>query len=116
MNMRYSVITAILLLAGTVSGCGTATVVRMGDRQKISLSRMVEEVKDAPVIFVGEIHDDPEHHALQEQVIRGVHDAGRPLAIGLEMFTAGSQPDLDAWVEGRVDDARFAALYERSWK
>lgn len=107
---------AMVLLAAAVSGCGTATVVRLGNRQKISLSRMVEEVKDVPVIFVGEIHDDPEHHELQEQVIRGVHDAGRQLAIGLEMFTARSQPELDAWIEGRVDDDRFAALYERNWK
>ncbi len=77
---------------------------------------MIDEVKDAHVVFVGEIHDDPEHHELQELVIRGLHDAGRRLAIGLEMFTVGSQPDLDAWTGGRLGEERFVALYGRNWK
>ena len=49
-------------------------------------------------------------------MIRGVHGAGKPVAIGLEMFTAGSQPELDAWVEGRLDDNRFVSLYAANWK
>jgi uncharacterized iron-regulated protein len=113
---RFFVIMAAALLAGALTGCGMTTAVRMGDRQKIPIDRMVEEVKDAPLIFVGEIHDDPAHHELQEQVIRGVHGTGRPLAIGLEMFTAESQPELDAWVAGRLEDSRFVALYARNWK
>ncbi len=99
-----------------LTGCGMTTAVRMSDRQKIPIERMIGEVKDAPLIFVGEIHDDSEHHDLQEQVIRGVHGAGRPVAIGLEMFTAESQPELDAWVAGRLADNRFIALYARNWK
>jgi uncharacterized iron-regulated protein len=115
MNPRFFVIPVLLLLNGALTGCGITTAVRLCDRQKISIASMVEEVKHTQIIFVGEIHDDPEHHEIQEQVIREVFGTGIPMAIGLEMFTAGSQPELDAWVEGRLDDKRFVSLYALNW-
>ena len=48
MSPRFFVIPALLLLAGALSGCGMTTAVRMSDREKIPLARMVEEVKDTP--------------------------------------------------------------------
>lgn len=110
------IIAAMILLAGALSGCGMTSAVRLSDRQTIPVSRMIEEVKDAPLVFVGEIHDERAHHDLEEEVIRGMHATGRPMAIGLEMFNAESQPELDAWVAGRLDPARFAAVYARNWR
>jgi len=105
----------VVLLVGVLSGCGVSSALRLSDRQTIPIERMVEEVSAAQIIFVGEIHDNPAHHAIQYRVIKGIHAKGRPLAIGLEMFYAESQPELDAWVEGRLDPARFAALYAQNW-
>jgi uncharacterized iron-regulated protein len=116
MRTKIPIVAVAVTLLGALAGCGMTDAVRMGDQQKIPIARMVEEVRDAPLIFVGEIHDDPEHHELQERVVRGVHSTGHPLAIGLEMFNADSQPELDAWTEGRLDPGRFAALYARNWK
>lgn len=116
MKSRIAVCAAAVILAGALSGCGVTSALRMLDRQRIPLNQMVAEVKDAPLIFVGEIHDEPEHHELQQLMLRGVQATGKPMAIGLEMFNAESQPELDAWVEGRLDNARFIALYKRNWR
>lgn len=105
----------VVLLAASVSGCGTTGVVRVSDGKQISVARMVEEVRGEQLIFIGEIHDDRAHHALQAEVIRGVHQDGTPLAIGLEMFMSESQPELDDWVAGRLTDERFARLYALNW-
>ena len=115
-KMRIFVTTASIMLAGMLAGCAITSAVRMRDQQTIPIARMIEEVTEAPLVFVGEIHDDPKHHELQYQVIKGLHDAGKPLAIGLEMFNAENQAELDAWVEGRFTPARFAEVYAKNWK
>ena len=115
-KMRIIVTTASIILAGMLAGCAITSAVRMRDQQTIPIAQMIKEVAEAPLVFVGEIHDDPTHHELQYQVIKGIHDAGKPLAIGLEMFNAENQPELDAWVEDRLTPARFAEVYAKNWK
>ena len=106
----------VVILAGALSGCGMTSAIRMLDRQTIPINQMVEELENAPLIFIGELHDEPEHHELQKLVLRGIQTTGKPMAIGLEMFNAESQPELDAWVEGRLDNERFIALYNKNWR
>lgn len=90
-------------------------IVRLKDRREIPFSEMVTDLKGAKVIYVGEIHDNPDHHDLQLRIIRELHRAGVPLAIGMEVFTAGSQNDLDRWVAGKIDKAAFQRIYLRNW-
>lgn len=90
-------------------------VVRLKDRKEIPFGEMVADLKGAQVIYVGETHDNPDHHDLQLRIIRELHRAGVPLAIGMEMFAAGSQKDLDRWVAGKIDKAAFQQIYLRNW-
>lgn len=90
-------------------------VVRLKDRKEIPFGEMVADLKGAQVIYVGETHDNPDHHDLQLRIIRELHRAGVPLAIGMEMFAAGSQKDLDRWVAGKIDKAAFQQIYFRNW-
>lgn len=90
-------------------------VVRLKDRKEIPFGEMVADLKGAQVIYVGETHDNPDHHDLQLRIIRELHRAGVPLAIGMEMFAAGSQKDLDRWVAGKIDKAVFQQIYLRNW-
>ena len=102
-----------LLVART---CSSATaVLRVSDNTTIGFSRMMEEVAGVRVLYVGEDHLRKENHAAQLKVIRNLHEQGIPLAIGLEMFTAESQQELDRWVAGRLPPADFVRLYYREW-
>jgi uncharacterized iron-regulated protein len=98
-----------------LAGCASSGVVRVSDGGRISVARLVEEVQGVRLVFIGEIHDDSAHHAFQAEVIKGLHRAGIPLAIGLEMFTSESQPELDEWLAGKADDGSFARLYALNW-
>jgi len=95
---------------------GKVRALRLSDGRVISLGRMVEEVRPSRLIFVGEEHDRTESHAVQLEVIRRLHESGVDVAIGMEMFTAESQKELDRWVAGEVDLHDFIRLYYREWE
>jgi uncharacterized iron-regulated protein len=105
------------MVAATASLCaGRQEVVRVRDGARIDFHRMVDEVRPARAIFVGETHSDMTDHRLELRVIKALYKRGVPLAIGLEMFTADSQPHLDAWVTGRLGLDRFYRIYYHDWQ
>ena len=87
----------------------------MSDRQAVSFSQMITDTEGSDVIFVAETHDNKKHHEMQLDVIRSLQAKKTPLAIGLEMFQADNQKQLDDWIEGRMTEQSFKAVYARNW-
>lgn len=116
-----TVATCIMLLFATVAvvagdgGVAAKQVLRLGDNRVIGFRQMVNEVRGARLIFVGEVHDNHEHHLAQLAVIQALHESGAKLAIGLEMFNADGQGDLDSWLSGKVDVDSFVKMYNLQW-
>ena len=67
------------------------------------------------IILVGEHHTAASHHQAQLAVIRHLVAAGQKVAVGMEMFRRDSQPSLDAWVAGELDESAFEAVYRDNW-
>lgn len=69
------------------------------------------------VLFVGEEHTNVAFHRVQHHVIRALHEAGRDVLVGLEMFPYTRQPELDAWVRGDYGEDEFveASGWHRHW-
>ena len=106
------------MLAGLLTflaGCsgGRAQWLASGDRSAFDL--MIADTRQARAVFVGEYHDQREHHALQLDVIKALRRGGTPLAIGVEMFDMESQPVLDRWVRGEMELREFMAYYQQKW-
>jgi uncharacterized iron-regulated protein len=80
-----------------------------------TLKEMIADLSGAQVVFVGEIHDQPSHHAAQLQVIRELHEVGVPVSIGLEMFRQDGQSDLDQWSGGEMGEDRFRKIFVEHW-
>lgn len=106
---------AALALSATPS-VAHETVLRVSDRSFISFERMLNEMDGADIVFIGEVHDRAEHHAAQLEVIRALNAVRGPMAVGLEMFAAKSQPELDRWTAGEMEIESFIRLYYRQWK
>lgn len=104
-----------LALLPARTGFGHDLIVRVRDGRQVSFAEMVRALKGGQVIYVGETHDNPYHHDLQLRIIRELHRTGKPLAIGMEMFTAESQKELDRWTAGRLSQESFQKLYLREW-
>ncbi|MFI4940591.1 MAG: ChaN family lipoprotein [Burkholderiales bacterium] len=99
-----------------MAGCSITHAYRIEDGQRIDLAQMIVEVRNVPVVLVGEQHDMATHHEVQLEVIKGLHQVGKPLAIGLEMFTVDNQAALDDWIAGKIAEDRFADIYAENWR
>lgn len=84
-------------------------------RRTVALDEAVSELKGRRIVLVGEHHTDARHHAWQLAVIRALDAAGVPVAVGLEMFRADSQPALDRWLAGEMGEDAFRRVYQDNW-
>lgn len=85
------------------------TIIAASTGAPVSLETLTEDLAATPVVYVGETHNDPTHHAVQLTVLQRLSAAGRPLTIGMEMFDRSYQRVLDDWTAGRLDWQAFLA-------
>lgn len=75
----------------------------------------IQRLETARIVLVGEHHNNAAHHEAQLKVIRSLHEAGRKVAVGLEMFRKDSQTALDQWIDGQTSEAQFKPIYLKNW-
>ncbi len=95
-----------------------APAVRTADGGALDFDALVDTLAERRVVFVGEFHDRLDHHLNQLEIICRLHARDANIAIAMEFFQQPSQPHLDAFVEGRIDEAsmlRASGYYER-WR
>ncbi len=75
--------------------------------QMPSLDRIIPELLDKQVIFVGEQHNRFEHHINQLHIIQQFHKAGLDFGVGMEMFKKPYQGVIDAYLSDEIDEQTF---------
>jgi uncharacterized iron-regulated protein len=110
-----AVVLLLMLYVREQSSEGMPRVYRVSDGRTISYGQMIREIKATSLIFVGEIHTSEADHLLELDIIKSLHEAKVPLAVGFEMFKAESQESLDQWVKGTLPREEFIRLYYRNW-
>lgn len=73
----------------------------------MSFPKMIEAMKDARFIYVGESHDNLSMHDIQLRVIQALHEKYKNIAVGLEMLPTDIQPVLDKWTQGQLSREEF---------
>jgi uncharacterized iron-regulated protein len=114
--MRTLVFTLLIMSAVSAAAPAGGVVFKVNGGRVISFEQMIDEVKTSDIVFAGEIHGSEEHHKLQLAVIRALHEADVPLAVGLEMFRQDSQHELNRWVEGKMTEKQFVSLFYDNWR
>jgi uncharacterized iron-regulated protein len=86
--------------------------------EKQSLNGLLSSLGEKRIVFVGETHDRYDHHLNQLAVVRGLHERGADLAIGVEFFQEPFQPHLDDYIAGRIDEKTLLKKteYFRRWR
>ncbi len=115
--MKTMTISVLVVIGVLLAGVALAHphIMRIADRSEIAFEDMIEELKDVQLVFVGELHDHPGHHQAQLEIIDALREAGVNLAIGLEMFRSESQPILDRWNTGELNEQEFLPHYRDNW-
>lgn len=98
------------------AGCARTGFVRVSDGVEIDSKELVEKLKSTRAIFVGEYHDERSSHDAELKLIKALREAKVDFAVGLEMFMAENQSNLDAWISGRVSEAGFRHIYSDNWR
>jgi uncharacterized iron-regulated protein len=113
---QLCVFLVITLFIMGVKGCSSYEhVLRTEDGKTILFREMIEDIRKVNLIFVGEFHDRSRHHQAQLDIIKALDRLGVPVAIGLEMFRAESQKELDRWVDGSSEENEFIKVYRANW-
>jgi uncharacterized iron-regulated protein len=76
-------------------------------RTLTDMEHLLDAIADRRVVFVGETHDHYEDHLTQLQVIEGLQQRGKDLAIGVEFFQQPYQAPIDAYLAGEIDEPEF---------
>lgn len=88
-----------------------------GDGEPAASQSVLRRAAVAPVVVLGESHENAEDHRWQLQTLAGLHALNPHLAVGMEMFPRRLQPILDRWSAGELDEATFLHLtqWEKVW-
>jgi uncharacterized iron-regulated protein len=128
LNMRPWILIPAWLTMVLVWGCAPimeevkkeyrpGEIIDGGTPRILSIFQLTDCLGKVPVVFVGEEHDNQQHHALQLEIISHLYQRGTSLSIGLEMFPRESQSILDRWIRGEMNEQAFQKEIEwdRVW-
>lgn len=80
----------------------------------LSFDQLIDQIASTEIIFIGEVHDNPEHHLIQVQILQALIDRFSPVTIAMEFFQKSQQPSLDRYQRGELKESEF--LKEVNWK
>jgi len=96
-----------LLIEGTALSFDADAIISTQTGKSISFDALINDLSTADVIYIGEKHTDPAHHAIQLKVIQRIFDKYPDTVVGMEMFDRTYQPILDRWSAGKLDEQDF---------
>jgi len=79
----------------------------------IPISKMIREMRNDRIVYVGESHNSLPMHDIQLKIIQALYEQDRNLSIGVEMFPVTSQEALNKWSLGILSKEEF--VREAEW-
>lgn len=83
----------------------------------LAIAELVERLRHTQVLLLGETHDNPEHHRLQQQLLQARLADGSTPALAMEQFDSDRQAALDQarQAQGDADALARAGDFARAW-
>jgi len=103
------------MFAALAGGCAKPSIIRLSDGAETGLDELVTMMRASRIVFISEAHNEKRYHDVQLLLIKALKDSGADVAVGMEMFKAGDQDHLDAWVGGKLLETDFRKVYEENW-
>ena len=102
--MRSGVLVAMISLLGCFFGPAQAQILVPGQTNDIYRAGLIQRLSDADVIILGEVHDNPEHHANQAWTVREL----APSAVVFEMLKRSDETPIRMHLDKGGDWAGIA--------
>jgi uncharacterized iron-regulated protein len=102
---------AALLVLGSTVGAATTTddqplpgrIWDVRQHRFVTATELLTKIAPTDFILLGEVHDNPEHHAHQAEVLSALIRAGRRPALVMEQFDRENQPAIDVALAAGAD-------------
>jgi uncharacterized iron-regulated protein len=76
-------------------------------KKAITFDDLLRDLRSVRVVYVGEQHTNPEHHAVQLRILEHLFLQDPHLVVGMEMFDRTYQPILDQWSAAALTTQQF---------
>lgn len=92
-------------------------IVDAASGKAITFEELIARISSNDLIFVGEVHDNPDHHLIQIQILQAVASRSPSLTIGMEFFQEQQQPNVDRYIQGESTEKEFleAVDWKKTW-
>jgi len=96
---------------------GIGQILDLDAGEPVSFEVLTKRIHSRDLVFVGEVHDNPEHHLIQVQILQTLLACCGPVTIAMEFFEQQKQEVLDRYVQGEIDEGEFleAVDWDKSW-
>ncbi len=97
---------------------GTVVTRLVNPAEADHINALIDQIQHTRVVMVGETHDRYDHHLNQLAIIRGLHERGVPIAVGMEYFQRPFQQHLDAFSAGAIsqDELLTRTEWDQRWR
>jgi uncharacterized iron-regulated protein len=99
-----------LRITGLETAFPPETIIATATGQSISFAQLIENLAPVQIVYIGEVHTDARHHAIQHDLIEALQATWSDMMVGMEMFDVTYQPVLDRWSSGQLEESRFLEL------
>ena len=95
------------IVEDTTKAVKADTIISTETGKTITFDQLMAGLNRHQIIFVGEKHTNPAHHAIQLKIIEAVFKNSPSMRVGMEMFDRSYQEVLDLWTAGVMNEETF---------
>ncbi len=78
------------------------------EKKHIDFNELLEKVKEADVLFLGEYHNDRKAHRFEEEILKALYRVKKgKIILSLEMFERDVQGVLSNYLKGKISEEEF---------
>ena len=89
-------------------------IVHLETGEILSFEQLIDRLGSLDLVFVGEVHNNPEHHLIEVQILQAMAMRTSRFSIGMEFFQENQQPLIEAYLRGKSSEETF--LKRVNWK
>ncbi|MGC1246300.1 MAG: ChaN family lipoprotein, partial [Spirulinaceae cyanobacterium] len=107
----------LLLLCVSPAYASEVSIPVASEEQQPHQEKILTELEQANIIYLGENHDSLEDHQAQLEIIQALYQKNPHLTIALEMFQRPFQGAIDAYLAGEITEEELIerSEYEQRW-
>ena len=92
-------------------------IVHLKTGKAISFDQLMDQVGARRLIFIGEVHNNPEHHLIQVQILQALMSEYKSLNLAMEFFNETQQSVLNHYLAGSTTETEFLrdVGWDKNW-